>query len=193
MLVRHEKTPSPFEKWGLSSSSKSFNPFTTPYRFGAQVQTLELNKLSYRGCQACMACKTKLDKCALRDDLAKVLDSVREADVLVMDTPTYYGDVSSQIKAFIDRTYSYLVPNFIDQPKPSRLSPGKKLVFIQTQGQPNEKLYSDIFTRNERFFKGYGFTDTHLIRVCGVRNPGDVGARKEAMELAEETAKKIMA
>lgn len=182
---------SPRTKGNSAALAKRF--CDTAEKLGAKVKTFELNKLNYRGCQSCMACKTKLDRCALQDDLAEVLDSIREADVLVMTTPTYYGDVSSQIKAFIDRTYSYLVPNFMDHPNPSRLSPGKKLVFIQTQGQPDEKLYADVFSRNERFFKRYGFTDTHLIRVCAVRNPGDAEARPEAMELAEETARKIMA
>ena len=182
---------SPRTKGNSAALAKRF--CDTAEKLGAQVQTFELNKLNYRDCQACMACKTKLDKCALQDDLAGVLDSVREADALVMTTPIYYGDVSSPIKAFIDRTYSYLVPNYLNQPKPSRLSPGKKLIFIQTQTQPDEKLYADVFTRNERFFNRYGFTETHLIRIGGVRNPGDVESRKDAMELAEETAKKVMA
>ncbi len=182
---------SPRVKGNSAALAKRF--CETAEKLGAKIQTFELNKLNYRGCQACMACKTKLDKCAQQDDLTEVLDSIREADVLVMTTPTYFGDVSSPIKAFIDRTYSYLVPNFMDQPNPSRLSRGKKLVFIQTQGQPDDKLFADTFPRNERFLKRYGFTETHLLRVCGVRNPGDAEARQEAMTLAEETARKIMA
>ena len=35
---------------------------------GAEVTTFALNKLKYRGCQACMTCKTKLDKCVLKED-----------------------------------------------------------------------------------------------------------------------------
>jgi multimeric flavodoxin WrbA len=182
---------SPRTKGNSAALAKRF--CDTAGKLGAQIQTFELNKLNYRDCQACMACKTKLDKCVLQDDLAGVLDSIRDADVLVMTTPIYYGDVTGPVKAFIDRTYSYLVPNYPSQPKPSRLSPGKKLVFIQTQTQPDENLYADVFTRNEKFFKRYGFTETHLIRIGGVRNPGDVEARKEAMALAEETAKKVMA
>jgi len=181
---------SPRLKGNSATLAKRFCDSTE--KLGATVQTYYLNKLKYQGCQACMACKTKSEKCVLQDDLAGVLDSVREADVLVLATPTYFGDVTSQMKAFIDRTYSYLIPNFINNPNPSRLSPGKKLVFIQTQGQPNEKLYADIFPRNEGFFKWYGFKETHLIRVCAVRNPEDVVAKEEAMKKTDEVARKIM-
>ena len=75
---------------------------------GAKIQMIHLNKLTYRGCQACMACKTKLDKCILKDDLEKVLESVHGADVLVMASPIYYGEVASQLKTFIDRTLSLI-------------------------------------------------------------------------------------
>jgi multimeric flavodoxin WrbA len=158
---------------------------------GAQVQSFELNKLSYRGCQACMSCKTKLDHCVLKDDLAEVLDAVRGADILVMASPVYYGEVSSQLKGFIDRTFSYLKPDYVTNPSPSRLSPGKKLVFILTQGQPDESLYADIFPRYSTFFRWYGINESHLIRACGVFEKGAVESRPDILNLAGETAGKL--
>lgn len=160
---------------------------------GASVETFPLNKLSYRGCQGCMACKTKLDHCVLEDDLAKVLDAVREADVLVVASPVYYGDVSSQLKAFIDRTFSYLTPNFTTDPNPSRLRPGKKLVFIQAQAQPDERLFADIFPRYEGFFKWYGFDGTHLIRCAGVQGKGEAEQRPDVMAKAVAVARAVLA
>ncbi len=158
---------------------------------GASVRTFALNNLKYRGCQACMTCKTKLDRCVLKDDLTEVLDAVREAEVLVMASPIYYGEVSSQLKGFIDRTFSYLVPDYTENPTPSRLSPGKKLVFILTQGHPDEKQFADVFPRYEYFFKWYGFSGNHLIRACGVMAKGDVENRKDVMALAEKTAARL--
>lgn len=35
---------------------------------------------------------------------AEILKKVREADALIMATPVYYGDVTGQLKLFIDRT-----------------------------------------------------------------------------------------
>ncbi len=182
---------SPRLKGNTATLAKRF--CETAEKLGATIQTFALNKLNYKGCQGCMACKTKLDKCVLKDDLTEVLDSVREADALVLVTPVYYGDVTSQIKGFIDRTYSYLVSDYLTNPKPSRLTPGKKLVFILAQGQPLENKYADVFPRYQGFFKWYGFKDAHLIRVCGVRGPEEVSAKEEALKQAEEVAKKIMA
>jgi len=159
---------------------------------GGEVETFVLNKLTYRGCQGCMMCKTKLEKCAVKDDLEAVLDSIRDADILVMATPTYYGEVSSQMKGFIDRTFSYLKPDYMTNSTPSRLQGGKKLVFIQTQAQPDEDQFADVFPRYEYFFKWYGFDDIRSVRACGVMAPGEVSERKDAMGLAVETAKELM-
>lgn len=159
---------------------------------GGKIQTVHLNKLTYRGCQACMACKTKLDKCILKDDMEKVLDAVRGADILVLASPIYYGEVSSQVKAFIDRTYSYLTSDYVTNPHPSRLLPGKKMVFILTQGQPDDQQFDDVFPRYDFFFKWYGFEESYLIRACGVMDIGDVEAHREALKMAAETATKVM-
>lgn len=164
----------------------------TAKKMGAQVQTYLLNELKFRGCQACMACKTKSETCVVQDDLTQVLENVREGDVLVMASPVYLWDVTSTLRGFIERTYSYFVPDFATNPKPSRLTPGKKLVFIQTQGQPGENMFADLFSRMEPIFKRYGFTETHLIRGLGVRKPGEIAAKEDVMKKVEETARKVM-
>jgi multimeric flavodoxin WrbA len=164
----------------------------TAAKLGAEVKTFFLSELQYRGCTACMGCKTKADKCVLEDGLTPVLESVREGDVLVMTSPVYMWDVTSLLRAFIERTYSFYVPDFATNPIPSRLKPGKKLVFIQTQGQPGEEMFADLFSRIEPLFKRNGFTDSYLIRGLGVRKPGEIAAREEVMKKIDETAEKIM-
>lgn len=164
----------------------------TAKNLGAEVQLFWLNKLKYQGCQGCMVCKTKLDKCVLKDDLTDVLETVCESDILVMASSTYFGEVTSQLKAFIDRTFSYLVPDYVTNSNRSRLSSGKKLVFIQTQASPYESRFADVFPRYEYFFKWHGFEDNHLFRACGVRDTGDVKSHEKVMKQAEETAEKIV-
>lgn len=159
---------------------------------GAETRSFELNRLTYRGCQACYACKTKLDRCALKDDLSEVLTTVSEADAVVMASPVYYGDVTSQLKGFIDRTYSYLVPDYITNPQPSRLTP-KKLVVVLTQGQPDETAFSDIFPRYEVFMKWMGFGEPALIRACGIGPYRAEEVPEKYLRLAEEAARALVA
>lgn len=163
----------------------------TAQKLGAEVKTFTLNDLHFRGCQGCMACKTKLDRCALEDDLTEVLEAVHETDILILASPVYYWDISAQMKAFIDRTFSFFVPDFMTNPQKSRLAPGKKLVFILSQGNSDKNSFTDIFPKFDSFFRAYGFNDTRLIRAFGVAAPGEVENHKEVMDLAEKTAAEI--
>ena len=130
----------------------------TGEKLGAEVRTFVLNKLQYQGCQGCMLCKTKLERCALEDDLTEVLDAIHSTDVLVLSSPVYFWDVSGQLKTFMDRTLSYLVPDFITNPVKSRLAPGKKLVFILAQNNPDPATIPEIFPKFDFFFEPFGFS-----------------------------------
>jgi multimeric flavodoxin WrbA len=158
-----------------ANSSTIANHFcTTAKKFGAEVKTFVLNNLEYRGCQGCMACKTKLDRCVLEDNSTEVLEAIRETDVLVLASPVYYWDVSGQLKCFLDRTFSYLLPDLITNPVKSRLVPVKKLVMILTQNNPDEGSFTNIFPKFEYFFKSYGFSETRLEDEKGAqRLPAD--------------------
>ena len=182
----------------MGSPQKNGNSSTLTKKFceaaekkGAEVDAFYLNTLQFQGCQACMTCKTKLDHCVLQDDLTAVLNAVSDADVLVMATPVYYGDVCGQLKLFIDRTFSYLVPDFQTNPNPSRLAPGKKLIFIVTQAGKTE-MFADIFPRYENFFKWYGFTEIRLLRGCDLLASGIVKENADLLQQAEDAAQEML-
>jgi multimeric flavodoxin WrbA len=175
------------------NSAAIANHFTeTASKLGAEIKTYELNKLAYRGCQGCYACKKKLDHCALKDDLTEVLEAIHDGDVLLLASPIYFGEISSQMKAFMDRTFSFLKPNFMALAEPSRLKP-KKLVFVISQGNPDESRFADVFPRYEFFMKWMGFSETKLIRVCGIGPATVDGVPEKVLLQAEEVATSLVA
>ena len=88
---------------------------------GNRIHEYCLNNLNIKGCQACGACKGKSSCCTVDDDLAPVLEAVKCANVIILATPVYWGDISAQLKTFIDRTYSYLTPGFMTAESKHRL------------------------------------------------------------------------
>ena len=154
---------------------------------GAAVTEYLLNQLAYQGCQGCMACKTKRDTCILEDDLAPVLNAVKAADLLVLASPVYFGDLSGQMKCFFDRTYSYLNPDFSP-----RVPPGKKAVMVLVQANPDPAQFADIFPRYERWLKLYGCDPVRLLRAVGVREPGEIASQAAALEAAAALARELV-
>jgi multimeric flavodoxin WrbA len=160
----------------------------TAHKLGADIQVFRLNELNFQGCQGCRACKTENEACILEDDLGEVLAAVREADVLVLASPVYFGDISGQLKCFFDRTYSLINPDFS-----SRVPAGKKAVMVLVQANPDPAQFSDIFSRYERWLKMYGYDPVYLLRAVGARDPGDLARQSavldEAVALAREVVK----
>lgn len=158
---------------------------------GHEIANYYLNDLKYRGCQACMTCKGKSEECILKDDLSPILLDIKNADVLLLATPVYWGDLSAQMKGFIDRTYSFLKPNFMTDEIKHRLPAGKKLIFILTQGAP-EEMYGDIFPRYNGFFQQLNmFDETHFIRGCGINEIDAVKTRKDLIEQAKKIGRDL--
>jgi multimeric flavodoxin WrbA len=176
-----------------SNSAAIAGRFTqTAAGLGAKVDMVVLNNLTYRGCQGCLSCKTTSDKCVLKDDLAGVLESLKQADVVVMAMPVYCSDVPGQFKSFVDRTFSYM-PSGYREGAPSRVPPGKKLVFIMTQGAPVEDMFADVPKRYMDFFKrSMAFGEAHLIRAVGVGGGGAIGVPEQYLQKAEQLARAIV-
>jgi multimeric flavodoxin WrbA len=72
---------------------------------GIECELIELAGKDIRGCTACLKCREKQDgQCHGRRDFGnEVIDKLREADGVILGSPTYFADVSSEMKAVIDR------------------------------------------------------------------------------------------
>lgn len=156
---------------------------------GAQTQAFALNQLGYKGCQGCYACKGKADKCAVKDDLAPVLEALSRADIWVVASPIYFGQISGQLKCCLDRWFSFLVPDYMSNPQPCRLAPGKKSVWCLCQAGP-EGAFAEVFPAYVNFLRWYGFVDNRLVRATSTGQAGarDISPAKvaEAQALARE-------
>jgi multimeric flavodoxin WrbA len=181
---------SPRSNGNTATLAKAFNE--TAEEMGADIKSFMLNKLDFKGCQACDACKTKSNRCVLKDDLAEVLETVENTDILVLATPIYFAEVTAQLKTFVDRCYSYLEP-FEVMPETSRLKPGKKMVLITAQNRGDE-LFADVCKKYRMIFEFLGFEETHLIRGCDLLTADALKTknRNDLIELSRDTARKVL-
>lgn len=72
---------------------------------GIETEIVQLGGNLLHGCWSCYACfKTKNGQCAIKnDDMNAFIRKAQEADAIIFASPTYYGSVSSEMKAFMDR------------------------------------------------------------------------------------------
>ncbi len=72
---------------------------------GIDTEIVQIGGKALRGCVACMKCVERKNKqCAIEsDDMNKYIKKALEADIIILGSPTYFTDVSAEMKALIDR------------------------------------------------------------------------------------------
>ena len=72
---------------------------------GWETELVQLGGKKIRGCTSCYQCFVKKDsRCVVKTDIFnEYLEKILAADAIILGTPTYFSDVSSEMKAFIDR------------------------------------------------------------------------------------------
>jgi len=129
-------------------------------------------------CKACRGC-LKHSACAIDDDFRNLLTPMLlEADAVIMGSPVFFNNISAQLKAFIDRTWSLRgrLRNKI----------GGAVVVGKRYGAES------AITAIHAFFLKHDMIPANR-GVCGTAfAPGEVKADAEAVESAAKLAERIL-
>ena len=150
---------------------------------GASCEIIRLTELKLAPCKACYACL--FTECKLEDDGEWLIGKLKEADALLIGTPTYLLTVPGELKLFFDRILS-IYP---------RLSwtMGKPAAAIATAGIPGWEAL--VLPSVLAFLYGVGYRVVGKLLAYG-RGPGEVlldsRYMEEARRLGEKLAKAAM-
>jgi multimeric flavodoxin WrbA len=72
---------------------------------GIDTEVYQLGGKKIKGCMACYKCAENLDRrCSVTDDVLNAcVEKMIGADGIILGSPTYFTDVSTEMKALIDR------------------------------------------------------------------------------------------
>ena len=72
---------------------------------GIETELIQLKGKKLKGCIACMKCfENKDQRCSVAtDDVNSFIEKMIEADGIILGSPTYFANVSTETKALIDR------------------------------------------------------------------------------------------
>lgn len=145
----------------------------------AEYISLKGKKINY--CIGCLSCQSK-GKCVLNDDVAQIMEKVKNAETLVFATPIYYYEMCGQMKTLLDR----LNPLYGTDYK------FRKVYMIAAAAEDSdyavEKAYNGLLGWVECFPKS---------RLCGsvfgggLENGGDANSRLDVMQAAYNLGKSL--
>lgn len=142
-----------------------------------KVKHINLNELDVKGCQGCMGCRDT-EGCTYKDDFDKVYNDIKTADIIVVATPIYFGNMTGQCKSFIDRLFC-----FWSSPA-STLIDGKKAAAIITYAESGEDTYQAALDELSSDLKGVGFELIYTDAVNSTWEIDDIESQPETLQRA---------
>lgn len=71
------------------------------------VKWVNLYDYTFSGCRSCFACKVangkSYGKCAVRDEITAILDTLNATDAILIGSPIYFASCPGQLHSFIER------------------------------------------------------------------------------------------
>ena len=73
---------------------------------GIETELVQLAGKKIRGCMACFKCANNKDqRCSVKEDIVnECIEMMLQADGIILGSPTYFADISGEMKALIDRS-----------------------------------------------------------------------------------------
>ncbi len=148
---------------------------------GHSVTRFDAAQKNVGGCHSCETCYKTGKPCSFDDDFNEIAPALLEADVVVFSMPVYWYSIPAQIKAVIDKMYSFCVAG--------KDIAGKECMLIACCEEDDQSVLDGVRIPIERTAALVKWHMAGEVLVPGVLNVGDIektdGCR-QASALAEK-------
>lgn len=140
------------------------------------VEVVSVADYKINPCIGCNSCFTREgNKCFQNDDMPKVYEKLKKADVLVIASPVYFYGISAQLKAIVDRLHTPMRNEFSI----------KKLALILVGAATLPELFDSIKIQYQLVLNFFHLEDAGMVLVRGAKDKGDV-KNSDGLEKAYE-------
>ena len=142
---------------------------------GIETELVQLGGKEIHGCTACGKCfENKNKRCVIDDDvLNEYVAKMDEADGIIIGSPTYFANVTTEVKALIDRAGFVAIAN----DRMFRRKVGAAVIAVRRAGSVNVfDAINKLFFINEMIVPGSVYWNMGI----GL-NPGEVSGDGEGM------------
>lgn len=119
-----------------------------------------------KGCIDCKTCFTKGVACSVPDDFNELAPLVEQTDMIVFATPLYWFSFPAQLKAAIDKFFSFFIGK-----RPLKV---KECALIVCGGEKDESNYEGIIRSYQLIARFLSWQDSGIIVVPGLHAKDDV-------------------
>ncbi len=147
---------------------------------GAETKFYNISEMNITDCKSCYMCRKVVGECSIKDDMQEIIAEIKSSDAVIVGSPIYMMQMTSQTKKFSERLFPLITPDF-----KSILEEGKKLQCVFTQGDKDTEKFRNYFDYNETVFE-LCFDVEKTFVVGGTMMKDDLAKQKDVIEKAIE-------
>lgn len=160
---------------------------------GIEAELIYLSNYNFSACTGCEGCRSTF-RCIKKDDMQSIYNKLEEADGIVLGSPTYFYNLSSITKAFIERLYCYDV--FDNTDRSVWLSFGELIgikyavtVAICEQNNIEDMGYTSMAM--DRSLQAVGYRIVESMKILHMFKKGDAENHEDILNEAIIAGKKL--
>lgn len=159
-------TGSPRKNGNSESMANAFIQGATEH--GHSVERFDAAFKNVAGCIACDQCWSNGNACVRDDDWQEFSQKLERADVVVFAYPLYWSTMPAQLKAVVDRLYSYCSTNTI------RPLTGKQTALLLCGECIGQEIFADALHAHEGINAYFSWKCIGTVCIDGVFEKGKI-------------------
>jgi len=150
---------------------------------GNEVMLFEAGEMKINGCIDCKTCFKNETACSFNDDFNHLVPMLEKTDIIVFCTPLYWFTFPTQLKAVIDKFYSFNVGK-----KEWAI---KESILITCAGDDDIKVFDGMIKTYDLMVEYLGWKNREILSIPSVNEIGDIKNTK-GLEDAKNIGLKII-
>ncbi len=139
----------------------------------------------------CIGCKNcyKTGRCIQNDDVDDIIQDVIAADIVIIASPSYWGDITGHLKVFFDRNTPYSDTN--SNKDKIKIPHGKLGLAVAIRAGQTDRENIHILESIEHYFGHLGIKPIGRLSITGVDTIDDLMKKPEDLCKAFELGRSI--
>ena len=154
---------------------------------GIDTKIISLGAADINFCTGCKSCY-QAGNCVHNDGMDEIIKDIYDSEIVVVASPSYWGDVTAQLKQFIDRCTPYCDTNPARAPMP----PGKYGVAIAIRAGQNKGENENIVSTIEHFLGHLDIPLKFRFTIEGINSKEDLLQKPHEIERARTFGSEIV-
>jgi len=150
---------------------------------GAQTEKIIVSDLNIRPCGNCGGCSSS-GVCVVKDDMQEVYSKLCRAERLVVSSPIFFGTVTAQLKALIDRCQALWVRKYILKQAVAVGTKKRHGIFLAVCGRRTEDYFKVAEATIKIFFTTLSIKYVAGLFFSGIDGKGEIERHPTALAQA---------